>query len=132
MRLLSRLIDMCGTLNGLSDMRIYCTLVLNYLEVLMNNLNHYCNGINKHERYELVSYMDSALGSMIYILNAYIDYVRNNNLQSLQTPNYNIESNLSLEKYLIGYSGFIEELLQCYKQEEVYLKEDSLSKIIMY
>ena len=124
MRLLSRLIDMCGTLNGLSDMRIYCTLVLNYLEVLMNNLNHYCNGINKHERYELVSYMDSALGSMIYILNAYIDYVRNNNLQSLQTPNYNIESNLSLEKYLIGYSGFIEELLQCYKQAFDFLETE--------
>lgn len=122
MRLLSRLIDICGTLNGLSDMRIYCTMVLKYLEVLLENLDHYCGWVIKNKRHELVSYMDSALGSMIYVLNAYVDYVRNNNLQSLQTPNYNIESNLSIEKYLIGYSGFIEELFECYKQAFDFLK----------
>ena len=124
MKLLSRLINICGMLNGLSDMRIYCTLILKYLEVILDNMDHYCKLYEEHSNDDLISHMDVALGSVISIMNAYVDYVRNNNLQSLQTPNYNIESNLSIEKYLIGYTGFIEELLYSYKKTYDFLEKE--------
>ena len=52
----------------------------------------------------------------VHALDSYASYIRNNNLQSLQTPNYNLEGDFSVEKYLIAYSEWLSKIIDQYNK----------------
>lgn len=123
MVLLNRLIYLCDTINGLSDTRIYCSLLLRQIISVITGVKNYCFNISNNIK-GAWDRLDSDLKGSIYALNSYAEYIRNNNLQSLQTPNYNLESSVSIEKYLIGYSYLLDKILSNYSSSKVFNSPD--------
>lgn len=118
MTLLERLIILCGTINGLSDTRIYAALLLRQLEIVLNNLEAYTD-LCRSRGINILNLTEDYLRESVCALDNFARYIRDNNLQSLQTPNYSLESNVGMEKLLIGYSQFLEEIIDWYKQTEL-------------
>lgn len=119
MNLLNKLIVLCNTINSLSDTRIYTSVLLEQLNVILDSLNEYISAIENEGDTQLVEYIETYLRESIGALDEYSQYIRNNNLQSLQTPNYNIESNTSMEKMLIAFSEFVYTFIQYYMDSNV-------------
>lgn len=119
MDLLHRLIVLCQTINGLSDTRIYAAILLHQLEVVLDSVERYLKIMEERQDIGLLGKVEIYLRESVFTLDCYAQYVRNNNLQSLQTPNYGLESNSSLEKFLVGYSWFLEELIQWYEKSKL-------------
>ncbi|MCM1040606.1 MAG: hypothetical protein NC434_14910 [Ruminococcus sp.] len=116
--LLKRQIDFCSVLNEQSDTRIYACGIEQLLEAVLDSLGKYKDVYQEEESGSKGSQLGGTiveyLGKSIYSINTYMEYVRNNNLQSLQTPNYNIESDMGMEKILIGYSEYLREFVRFY------------------
>lgn len=135
MDLLYKLIQLCQTINSLSDTRIYASVLLEQISVLLDSINDYIHfiddtdGINAGCILELMSeYLKESVGA----LDKYSQYIRNNNLQSLQTPNYNIESNTSMEKLLIAYSEFVHTFIAYYMESKVSEKVGERQSVKKY
>lgn len=128
MALLGKLLMLCQTINISSDTRVYAVFLLEQLKVVFSSLNIYLdiydgNNTGKADdaaSAEVLELISDYLRVSVYTLNSYANYIRNNNLQSLQTPNYNIESKVSMEKILIGYSEFLKCFMNLYRS---YRKE---------
>ena len=119
--LLKRQIDFCSVLNEQSDTRIYASGMEQLLEAVLDSLGEYKDmyqeereSLSDDESSQLGGLIVEYLGKSVYSINTYMEYVRNNNLQSLQTPNYNIESDMGMEKVLIGYSEYLKEFVRFY------------------
>ena len=125
MSLIGRLIMLCKTINVLSDMRIYSYILMNQLGIILNGIKYYLEILikeNSNSDYNMCSIMDNLeeyLRKSVHALDSYACYIRNNNLQFLQTPNYNLEGNFSVEKYLICYSEFLKEIIEQYNKISV-------------
>lgn len=120
--LLKRQVVFCCVLNEQSDTQIYAAGMGRMLDVVFENLNKY-NKIYNEENEAWISGKEfnrlgelivRYVGKAVYAINTYMEYVRNNNLQSLQTPNYNIESDMGMEKILIGYGEYLREFIKFY------------------
>lgn len=111
MLLLSRLIMLCETINGLSDTRVYAAILLKQLDAVVDSLDIYYECLISSKDMKILDLIDCYLRKAVCALDSYAGYIRNNNLQSLQTPNYSLESNASMEKFLIGYSQFLRRIL---------------------
>ena len=111
--LLGKLIRLCQTINILSDTRIYAVFLLEQLEIVIDSMDVYVK-LLKEDDTDLLDLINEDLRVSVYTLDCYANYIRNNNLQSVQTPNYNIESKVSMEKMLIGYSEFLKCLMDLY------------------
>lgn len=119
--LLKRQIDFCSVLNEQSDTRIYASGMEQLLWAVLDSLSEYKDmylkerGMLSGQEYcEIGGLIVNYVGKSVYSINTYMEYVRNNNLQSLQTPNYNIESDMGMEKVLIGYSEYLREFVRFY------------------
>lgn len=119
MLLLNRLIILCETINGLSDTRIYAAILLKQLDSVLDNLEIYYECLIKSKDMKIHGMMECYLRKAICALDSYAGYIRNNNLQSLQTPNYSLESNASMEKFLIGFSQFLCRILEWFGNTEL-------------
>ncbi len=125
MSLLGKMIWLCQTINISSDTRIYAVVLLEQLDTVLASLNVYCQllriGRDKAgdvaEDAAILDLMNDYLRVSVYTLDCYANYIRNNNLQTVQTPNYNIESKVSMEKILIGYSQFLKQFIEAYLQD---------------
>ena len=118
--LLDKLIKLCCGINGFSDTRIYAAVLLEQLDVIMDSIEVYIEMYHKaEEREEILYLLEEYIRESVCALDSYAQYIRNNNLQSLQTPNYNIESNMSMEKLLIGYSEFLKVFTEFYQRIKV-------------
>lgn len=117
--LLGKLLQLCYGINGFSDTRIFAAVLLEQLDVILDSINAYVcfYHIFDEDKY-ILDLMEDYIRESVYALDAYAQYIRNNNLQSLQTPNYNIESNASMEKLLIGYSEFLRTFIEFYQKEQ--------------
>lgn len=120
MNLLDKLIKLCYGINGFSDTRIYAAVLLEQLEVVMDSVAVYIEMYHKaeEEKEEILFLLEEYIRESVCALDGYAQYIRNNNLQSLQTPNYNIESNMSMEKLLIGYSEFLKVFTEFYQRRK--------------
>ncbi len=119
MSLIGRLIQLCSAINGLSDTRIYCYILMNQLGIVLNGIESYAKILDRDGDYNIRSVMDNIeeyLRRSVHALDSYACYIRNNNLQALQTPNYNLEGSFSIEKYLICYSEFLKEIIEQYNE----------------
>jgi len=120
--LLKRQIDFCRLLNEQSDTRVYAKGIETLLDTVFESINQYNEQYNIENHKYLSEQEFNQRGNLIiqytkkaiYSINLYMEYVRNNNLQSLQTPNYNIESDMGMEKILIGYGEYLREYLRKY------------------
>ncbi|MCI9026026.1 MAG: hypothetical protein HFG92_16700 [Dorea sp.] len=116
MELLYKLIELCQTINNLSDTRISVSVLLEQIETLLVSMGKYLDYIESSEDdgFETLHLTEEYLRESVGALDAYSRYIRNNNLQSLQAPNYNIESNTSMEKILIAFSEYTYMIVQDY------------------
>lgn len=126
MNLIHKLILICLSNNKSSDTRIHTIVLCEQLQVVLDSLDKYCE-IYKREssgrREDWLDEIESYLRNAIWVLNSYAGYIRNNNLQTLQMPNYDMESGTSMEKVLIGYS----EALNLYINEYLRSSETDSS-----
>lgn len=117
MNLLNKLIVLCQGINGLSDTRIYALVLLEQLDVILDSVSIYIRLFGGKDMKEIhLDLLEDYIRESVCALDGYAQYIRNNNLQSLQTPNYNLESNTSMEKVLIGYSEFLNVFIEYYQK----------------
>lgn len=115
--LLENLLASCGIINGQSDTRIYARGLLEQLEIVEDSLAAYIKIYQRTGEFsEFAEMMMDYLREAVHVLDCYAEYIRNNNMQSLQTPNYNIESKMGMEKILIGYSEYLRQYIQNYQK----------------
>ena len=126
---MERQILSCRTINQVSDTRVYVPKIGKQLEIALNAIDVYREIIVEKESLAMIDCMVKDIMDMVHMLDSYTEYIRNNNLQSLQTPNYNIESSMSMEKILIGYNEyfrcFITAYLETYGHEYGKAEEDN-------
>lgn len=113
--LLQKLCYLCQTINGLSDTRIYSAILLKQIEILLDGIEYYFNEMTESGTI-ILDDLEVYLRESVCALDSYAKYIRNNNLQSLQTPNYSLQSNASMEKLLVGYGEMLSELIQNYQR----------------
>lgn len=116
--LLFKLLHLCQTINGLSDTRIYSAILMQQLECVLDGMNHYHSNIEETGNSEIFYGLEEYLRKSVCALDSFARYIRDNNLQSLQTPNYSLQSNASMEKLLIGYGEFLSEIIAAYNSSE--------------
>lgn len=121
MNLLDKLIKLCYGINGFSDTRIYAAVLLEQLDVIMDSIEVYVEMYRKAKEEEILYLLEEYIRESVCALDGYAQYIRNNNLQSLQTPNYNIESNMGMEKLLIGYSELLKVFTEFYQRRKMEL-----------
>lgn len=126
MNLLDKLIKLCYGINRFSDTRIYAAVLLEQLEIVMDSIKIYVEMYHKatEEKEEILYLLEEYIRESVCALDGYAQYIRNNNLQSLQTPNYNIESNMSMEKLLIGYSEFLKVFTEFYQRRKMNIADN--------
>ncbi|MDO5138506.1 MAG: hypothetical protein Q4D71_08640 [Oscillospiraceae bacterium] len=123
MRLLERFINLCSSINGISDSRIYCYIIIHQIEIVLEAVGHYLSYLDipvvdgvypeegdectDNEYYELTSALDIELKSALEYMNSFAKFILDSSLQSLQTPHYNLETHVSVEKLLLSYSYFV-------------------------
>lgn len=114
--LLGKLITLCQGINGLSDTRLYAVALLDQLDTILDSIFIYVQIMEESKnKKQILDLLEDYIREAVYALDSYAQYIRNNNLQSLQTPNYNIESDASVEKILIGYSQYLRIFIQFYQ-----------------
>lgn len=114
--LLQKLLHLCQTINGLSDMRIYAGILLRQIACVFDGIEDYIEIMEQRENSTILFGLTDFLRKSVCALDAFAQYIRDNNLQSLQTPNYSLQSSVSMEKLLLGYGEFLDELLEGYRQ----------------
>lgn len=119
--LLEKLVALCYGINDSSDTRIYAAILLEQLDSVFDSVvvyaNFYQKSVDECERSEILDALEDCIRQSVWALNSYAQYIRNNNLQSLQTPNYNIESSMSMEKLLIGYGELLFVFMKFYRRK---------------
>ena len=113
--LLKKQIMMCTSNNELSDIRIYTKILLEQMEVVLNSASVYVKLRQSNNYSDMdLDLLEDYLRKAVITLDCYAGYIRNNNMQSLQTPNYNMECAAGMEKVLIGYSELLWEFTRYY------------------
>ncbi len=131
LHLFERLIMQCRALNDVSDTRIYAIVILKQIEAALYSLRRALEIYTVSECdpriiTEIAGYVQESVRS----IDVYADYIRNNNLQTLQMPNYNIETSSSVEKLLIGYSEFVSRIYDSIKDPEKMSPENAVPIVI--
>lgn len=120
--LLGKLVQLCYNINASSDARIYAAVLLEQLDVVIDSIEVYVNMYNikkqdEDEQENLLDLLEVYIQESVQALDSYAKYIRNCNLQSIQTPNYNLESNMGMEKLLIGYSEMLDIFIKFYQKK---------------
>lgn len=131
MELLHKLIMLCQCINESSDTRISAITLLDQLDVIMDSIRVYVQMYQEMKNEKMLNLLEEYIQESAWALDGYAQYIRNNNLQSIQTPNYNLETNMSMEKLLIGYGEMIEIFTKFY-QELRTDKESTEEQIFPY
>lgn len=121
-KMLGKNIIACYSLNNQPDTRIYVVGIGKQLDIVLRGMEVYLEVYCKADQVSKMSIarlVISYIRIAVHTIDSYLEYVRNNNLQSLQTPNYNLESNMGMEKILIAYSEY---LLNVTRRMGEYLK----------
>lgn len=116
--LLKKQILSCNTLNRQPDTRGFVVGISDILTTVLYSMQKYSQLYQRADRKNKIQLAELTVDYMreaVHALDNYMVHIRNNNLQSLQTPNYDIESNMGMEKLLIGYSEHIQKFFQYYQ-----------------
>lgn len=119
--LLDKLVVLCFGINDSSDTRIYAAILLEQLDIVLDSTSVYVKlyhmSMDGSEQTGILDALEDCIRQSVWALNSYAQYIRNNNLQSIQTPNYNIESSMSMEKLLIGYGELLFVFMKFYRRK---------------
>lgn len=118
--LLGKLVQLCYSINISSDARVYAAALLEQLDVVVDSIIVYIKMYHDEEqdedgRVEIINLLEAYIRESVQALDSYAKYIRNRNLQSIQTPNYNLESNMGMEKLLIGYGEMLDIFAKFYQ-----------------
>ena len=128
MILLNRMINTCITINGYSDSRVYVVIIIRLIHATLNGIEEFLNYFDRTDDYGIIKYLDSELNSAVVDLNGFSNYILDNSLESLQAPDYNLESHISVEKLMMSYSGFLQRVIDWYGNTEFSKKIDGLQE----
>lgn len=106
-RLLGRLCRIFFEMNKLVELRVSLAVLIMKYNVFLDSIQRYLSGDLAMGKSEVASVLNDNLRMGINTLEIYIRYIRNVNLQTLQTPNYELQTNVSVEKILLSYSQFL-------------------------
>lgn len=110
MDLLGNLITLCRYMNASQDTRIYAITLLELLDIIIDSINVYIK-LSKKESEQILNLLEDYIRESVWTLNGYA--------QSVQTSNYNVETNLSVEKLLIGYSEILRTFMKYYEEKKL-------------
>lgn len=106
-RLLGRLCRVFYEINKMQELRISVAHLLIQYKDMINSLQAY---IKQIEGGNIKIYADEIEENLRYGIGAleiFTRYISNVNLQTLQTPNYDLQTNMCVEKVLLAYSQFL-------------------------
>lgn len=129
MRLMGRLCRILFEINQLHELRISVSNILNQLEVLLCSFRNYLDSTKEWDRKSVADSIEGYLLQGIGSLEIFTRYIRNVNLQTLQTPNYDLQTNVCVEKILLAYSQFLRFFVS--GSNNVYYRSNILYPIIV-
>lgn len=112
-RLLGRFCRVLHEINQLLELRVSAANLVKQLKIMVESLQHYlCNAEKAGcDKRKIASRVSEYLRLGISDLEIFARYVGNINLQTLQTPNYDLQTNMCIEKILLAYSQFLRPFL---------------------
>lgn len=128
-RLTGRLCRILYEINKLLELRISTANVLIQYETLIDSLDFYIKNISEAEEKEYADEVEKNLLYGIRALEIFITYIRNVNLQTFQAPNYDLQTNVCIEKVLLAYSQFLRPFMV--RQTNIYELPVSLCPMIV-
>lgn len=121
-RLIGRFYRVLNEMNQLMELRVSTANLLKQMEVMLNSLLAYLDYAEewKWESRVTAGFIGQYIQQGIYAVEIFMRYVRNINLQTLQTPNYDLQTNVCVEKILLAYSQMLRPLTEK-NMEKIYL-----------
>lgn len=123
--ILKGLVFLCQTVNSLSDMRIYVQSLLRQIQVVLDCAEEWLNLYKSGKNSTLLHYLEVYLRQAAVDLESYGSVIRDDNLQTLHAPSYHVVTGSSVEKILISYSRFLNEMMKFCSRR---LKKDAGNK----
>lgn len=135
-RLLGRLCRILYEINQMQEQRVSVANLLKQLDIMLRSMNGYIKNreaLGSSEK-EIANRVEAFLHIGIIALENFTKYLRNINLQTLQAPNYDLQTNVCAEKVFLAYSQFLRPFME--KQngisgEDVYYINETLYPIIV-
>lgn len=134
--LLGKLVQLCYSINVSSDARVYAAALLEQLDVVIDSIHVYIKmyrseEVDESERENIFDLLEVYIRESVQALDSYAKYIRNLNLQSIQTPNYNLESNMGMEKLLIGYSEMLDIFVKFYQRKYPFANSGGKARALL-
>lgn len=119
-RLLGRFCRVLHEINQMRELRISTANLARQLKIILNSLQTYLSNAERYhwDSQTAASQISEYLRLGINDLEIFARYVRNINLQTLQTPNYDLQTNMCIEKMLLAYSQFLQPFLMRQRADE--------------
>ena len=133
-RLIGRLCRILHEINQLRELRVSVANLLNQVEIMLGSLETYIENA-KNSGYtpkEYANGVEEYLHIGIDALENFTRYIRNINLQTLQTPNYDLQTNVCVEKMFLAYSQFLRFFMDKEKEKSFpYFLNDTFYPIVI-
>ena len=113
-RLIGRFYRVLNEMNQLMELRISTANLLKQMNMMLNSLLNYLDFTERYkwDRRIVAANIGGYLKQGIYAVEIFMRYVRNINLQTMQTPNYDLQTNVCVEKVLLAYSQMLRPLTE--------------------
>lgn len=118
-RLLGRFCRILYEINQLQELRISAANLLLQLKAMIESVNGFLTFAEENgwEQKGIADYIEESLRRGIAALEIFMRYARNINLQTLQTQNYDLQTNVCMIKVLLAYSQFLQPFVGIEVQE---------------
>lgn len=134
-RLLGRFCRLLYEINQLQELRVSAANLLLQVEVMMESMNSFLKYVeeNHWKQRETADYIEESLRRGIAALEIFMRYARNINLQTLQTQNYDLQTNVCIIKVLLAYSQFLQPFVgeKVQEPEKTYYLSGKMYPIIV-
>lgn len=112
-RLLGRFCRVLHEINQMRELRVSTANLSRQLNIMLHSLQEYLENAEKYywDNQALANRISKYLQIGMNNLEIFARYIRNINLQTLQTPNYDLQTNMCIEKMLLAYSQFLRPFL---------------------
>lgn len=128
-RLLGRFGRIFYEINKHYELQINLANLLEQYECLVNSLQSYIDLYKSEKPKKYAGEIEEYLRYGIGALEIFTRYFRNVNLQTLQTPNFDLQTNMSVVKLLLAYSQFMKPYVK--KRNNPYFLRKTLIPIIV-
>lgn len=106
-RLLGRICRVFYEINKQKELRVSLSVLIRQYRVFLQSIENYLKKAQMFHEEIVAEILVDNLKMGINTLDIYTRHMRNVNLQTLQTPNFEFQTNMSVEKILLSYSQFL-------------------------